>query len=38
MTDRFPSSKEYSEGLSAEESTQLTTNNVTPFEIAQNPF
>jgi len=38
MTDRFPSSKENSEGLFAEESTHLTKNHVTSFEIAQNPL
>jgi len=35
MTDRFPGSKENSEGLFAEESTHLAINNVTSFEIAQ---
>jgi hypothetical protein len=38
MTDRFPGSKENSEGLFEEEWTHLTINNVTSFEIAQNPF
>jgi hypothetical protein len=36
MTGRFPGSKENSEGLSAEESTYLATNNVTSLEIAHN--
>jgi hypothetical protein len=35
MTDRFPGTKENSEGLFAEEPTNLTKNNVTSFEIAQ---
>ena len=38
MTGRFLSYKENSEGLFAEESTHLTINNVTSFEIAQNPM
>jgi hypothetical protein len=37
MTDGFPGSKENSDGLLQEESTHLTINNVTTFEIAQNP-
>jgi hypothetical protein len=36
MTGRFPGSKENSEGLFAEESTHLTINYVTSFEVAQN--